>query len=29
LKNLGDAMLAAQRAVDLATERYNRGLTII
>jgi len=27
LKNLGDAMLAAQRAVDLATERYNRGLT--
>jgi NodT family efflux transporter outer membrane factor (OMF) lipoprotein len=27
LKNLGDAMLAGQRAVDLATERYNRGLT--
>jgi NodT family efflux transporter outer membrane factor (OMF) lipoprotein len=27
LKNLGEAMLAAQRAVDLATERYNRGLT--
>jgi NodT family efflux transporter outer membrane factor (OMF) lipoprotein len=27
LKNLGDAMVAAQRAVDLATERYNRGLT--
>jgi NodT family efflux transporter outer membrane factor (OMF) lipoprotein len=27
LKNLGDAMIAAQRAVDLATERYNRGLT--
>jgi NodT family efflux transporter outer membrane factor (OMF) lipoprotein len=25
--NLGDAMLAGQRAVDLATERYNRGLT--
>ncbi len=27
LKNLGDAMVAAQRAVDLATARYNRGLT--
>ena len=27
MENLGDAMLAAQRAVDLATERYNRGLT--
>jgi NodT family efflux transporter outer membrane factor (OMF) lipoprotein len=27
LRNLGDAMLSAQRAVDLATERYNRGLT--
>jgi NodT family efflux transporter outer membrane factor (OMF) lipoprotein len=27
LNKLGDAMLAAQRAVDLATERYNRGLT--
>lgn len=27
LKNLGDAMTAGQRAVDLATERYNRGLT--
>jgi NodT family efflux transporter outer membrane factor (OMF) lipoprotein len=27
LRNLGDAMVAAQRAVDLATERYNRGLT--
>ena len=27
LKNLAEAMLAAQRAVDLATERYNRGLT--
>ena len=27
LETLGDAMLAAQRAVDLATERYNRGLT--
>jgi outer membrane protein TolC len=27
MKNLGGAMLAAQRAVDLATERYNRGLT--
>jgi NodT family efflux transporter outer membrane factor (OMF) lipoprotein len=27
LKNLGEAMLAGQRAVDLATERYNRGLT--
>jgi NodT family efflux transporter outer membrane factor (OMF) lipoprotein len=27
LKNLGDAMIAGQRAVDLATERYNRGLT--
>ena len=25
--NLGQAMIAAQRAVDLATERYNRGLT--
>ncbi|HSY95840.1 MAG TPA: efflux transporter outer membrane subunit [Steroidobacteraceae bacterium] len=27
LKNLGDAMIAGQRAVDLATARYNRGLT--
>jgi NodT family efflux transporter outer membrane factor (OMF) lipoprotein len=27
LQNLGDAMLAAERAVDLATQRYNRGLT--
>jgi NodT family efflux transporter outer membrane factor (OMF) lipoprotein len=27
LKNLGDAMVAGLRAVDLATERYNRGLT--
>ena len=27
LERLGDAMVAAQRAVDLATERYNRGLT--
>ena len=27
LKSLGAAMVAAQRAVDLATERYNRGLT--
>ena len=27
MKNLGDAMLAGQRAVDLANERYNRGLT--
>jgi NodT family efflux transporter outer membrane factor (OMF) lipoprotein len=27
LKYLGDAMLAAQRAVDLANARYNRGLT--
>jgi NodT family efflux transporter outer membrane factor (OMF) lipoprotein len=27
LKNLGEAMLAGQRAVDLATARYNRGLT--
>jgi NodT family efflux transporter outer membrane factor (OMF) lipoprotein len=27
LKSLGDAMVAGQRAVDLATERYNRGLT--
>jgi len=27
LQKLGDAMIAAQRAVDLATERYNRGLT--
>jgi NodT family efflux transporter outer membrane factor (OMF) lipoprotein len=27
LKNLGDAMIAGQLAVDLATERYNRGLT--
>jgi NodT family efflux transporter outer membrane factor (OMF) lipoprotein len=27
LKNLGDAMVAGQRAVDLATARYNRGLT--
>jgi NodT family efflux transporter outer membrane factor (OMF) lipoprotein len=27
LDKLSDAMVAAQRAVDLATERYNRGLT--
>jgi NodT family efflux transporter outer membrane factor (OMF) lipoprotein len=27
LKNLGDALLAAQRAVDLAQARYDRGLT--
>ncbi|HEY0748792.1 MAG TPA: efflux transporter outer membrane subunit [Steroidobacteraceae bacterium] len=27
LKNLGDAMMAAQRAVDLAQARYDRGLT--
>ena len=27
LKYLGDAMIAGQRAVDLATARYNRGLT--
>ena len=27
LKFLGEAMIAAQRAVDLATRRYNRGLT--
>jgi NodT family efflux transporter outer membrane factor (OMF) lipoprotein len=27
LANLSDAMLAAERAVDLATARYNRGLT--
>jgi NodT family efflux transporter outer membrane factor (OMF) lipoprotein len=27
LEQLGTAMIAAQRAVDLATERYNRGLT--
>jgi NodT family efflux transporter outer membrane factor (OMF) lipoprotein len=27
LKNLGDALVAAQRAVELATQRYNRGLT--
>jgi NodT family efflux transporter outer membrane factor (OMF) lipoprotein len=27
LQNLGDAMLSGQRAVDLATERYDRGLT--
>jgi NodT family efflux transporter outer membrane factor (OMF) lipoprotein len=27
LKFLGDAMVAGQRAVDLATARYNRGLT--
>ncbi len=27
LNHLGDAMVAGQRAVDLATERYNRGLT--
>jgi NodT family efflux transporter outer membrane factor (OMF) lipoprotein len=27
LTNLGEAMVAAQRAVDLATARYNRGLT--
>ena len=27
LKNLGEAMIAGQRALDLATERYNRGLT--
>jgi NodT family efflux transporter outer membrane factor (OMF) lipoprotein len=27
IKNLGDALVAAQRATDLATQRYNRGLT--
>ena len=27
LKNLGEAMIAGQRAVDLATARYERGLT--
>ena len=27
LKNLGDGLVAAQRAGDLATARYNRGLT--
>jgi NodT family efflux transporter outer membrane factor (OMF) lipoprotein len=27
LSHLGDAMLAAERALDLATARYNRGLT--
>jgi NodT family efflux transporter outer membrane factor (OMF) lipoprotein len=27
MRDLGAAMLAAQRAVELATERYNRGLT--
>jgi outer membrane protein TolC len=27
LKNLGEALMAAQRAVELATQRYNRGLT--
>jgi NodT family efflux transporter outer membrane factor (OMF) lipoprotein len=27
MEKLGDAMVAAQRAVDLATARYNRGLT--
>jgi NodT family efflux transporter outer membrane factor (OMF) lipoprotein len=27
LHNLGDALLSGQRAVDLATERYSRGLT--
>ncbi len=27
LRDLGSAMLAGQRALDLATERYNRGLT--
>jgi len=27
LKNLGDAMIAGERAVELATQRYNRGLT--
>jgi NodT family efflux transporter outer membrane factor (OMF) lipoprotein len=27
LLKLGDALMAAQRAVDLATARYNRGLT--
>ena len=27
LQNLGDAMLAGQRAVDLASARYDRGLT--
>jgi NodT family efflux transporter outer membrane factor (OMF) lipoprotein len=27
LNHLGDALLAGQRALDLATERYNRGLT--
>jgi outer membrane protein TolC len=27
MQKLDDAMLAGQRAVDLATARYNRGLT--
>jgi NodT family efflux transporter outer membrane factor (OMF) lipoprotein len=27
LEKLGDALVAAQRAAELATERYNRGLT--
>jgi NodT family efflux transporter outer membrane factor (OMF) lipoprotein len=27
LRNLGDALLASQRAVSLATQRYDRGLT--
>jgi NodT family efflux transporter outer membrane factor (OMF) lipoprotein len=27
LKNLGEALMAAQRAVELATQRYDRGLT--
>lgn len=27
LQKLGDAMIAGERAVDLATQRYNRGLT--
>ncbi len=27
LSNLSEALVAAQRAVDVATERYNRGLT--
>jgi NodT family efflux transporter outer membrane factor (OMF) lipoprotein len=27
LESLGDALVAAQRAAELATERYNRGLT--
>jgi outer membrane protein TolC len=27
MEKLGDAMVAGQRAVELATARYNRGLT--